>query len=180
MKEELPSDPRHERCAESTIDRIAHPAAASLCTTRSSKRSALKKSLAAEIDALGRLSRSNLATRWKSIVGSDPPKTLGEGLLFRVLAYELQAKRLGGLRPSLRRTILLEASGTGRSSKRALASRSPRQGARLLRDWNGNTHVVDVTDDGYLWNGNTYRSLSAIAREITGARWSGPRFFGIE
>jgi hypothetical protein len=52
-------------------------------------------------------------------------------------------------------------------------------GARLLRDWNGRTHVVDVTDAGYQWNGETHRSLSAIARAITGARWSGPRFFGI-
>jgi hypothetical protein len=52
-------------------------------------------------------------------------------------------------------------------------------GARLLRDWNGLTHVVDVTEAGYLYEGETYRSLSAIARKITGAHWSGPRFFGL-
>jgi len=52
-------------------------------------------------------------------------------------------------------------------------------GARLLRDWNGRTHAVDVTQDGYLYDGITYRSLSAIARRITGAHWSGPRFFGL-
>ena len=52
-------------------------------------------------------------------------------------------------------------------------------GTRLLREWNGRTHQVDVTDDGFVWNGETYRSLSAVARAITGARWSGPRFFGL-
>jgi hypothetical protein len=52
-------------------------------------------------------------------------------------------------------------------------------GARLIREWNGTTHVVDVVDGGYLWNGEQHRSLSAIARAITGTRWSGPRFFGI-
>jgi hypothetical protein len=48
-----------------------------------------------------------------------------------------------------------------------------------MRDWRGKTHVVDVTQDGYFWQGKSYRSLSVIAREITGARWSGPRFFGL-
>jgi len=73
-----------------------------------------------------------------------------------------------------------EVSGKGGASSRAVAAASPKPGTRFLRDWNGTTHVVDVTAAGYLWNGQTYRSLSAIAREITGARWSGPRFFGIE
>ncbi|CUH47594.1 hypothetical protein RUA4292_01765 [Ruegeria atlantica] len=52
-------------------------------------------------------------------------------------------------------------------------------GGRLLREWNGVTHVVDVTEDGFTWNSRSCRSLSAIAREITGAHWSGPRFFGL-
>jgi hypothetical protein len=59
------------------------------------------------------------------------------------------------------------------------ASPKIKPGARLLREWNGTTHVVDVLPDGFLWNGTRHRSLSAIARAITGARWSGPRFFGI-
>ena len=60
------------------------------------------------------------------------------------------------------------------------ASPTLQPGSRLLREWNGTTHVVDITDAGYVWNGKSHRSLSAIAREITGARWSGPRFFGIQ
>ena len=54
-----------------------------------------------------------------------------------------------------------------------------KEGGRLLREWNGVTHTVEVLEDGYRWNGDTYRSLSAVARAITGARWSGPRFFGL-
>lgn len=52
-------------------------------------------------------------------------------------------------------------------------------GTRLVREWNGSTHVVEVTERGFVWNGQAYRSLSAVARAITGARWSGPRFFGL-
>jgi hypothetical protein len=73
-----------------------------------------------------------------------------------VLAYELQAKRLGGLRASLRRAIAQKASGEGGQSKLAAASVSPKPGTRLLHDWNGTTHVVDVTDAGYVWNGKSH------------------------
>ena len=59
------------------------------------------------------------------------------------------------------------------------ASPKLRSGGRLVREWNGVSHVVDVTDAGYLWRGERHRSLSAIARAITGAHWSGPRFFGL-
>ena len=55
----------------------------------------------------------------------------------------------------------------------------PACGGRLLREWNGVTHIVEVEEGGYRWNGETYRSLSAVARAITGTRWSGPRFFGL-
>lgn len=160
--------------------RIVATTAASFRTALTSQLAAPERTLANDIDALGKLSRSELAIRWKSIVGSDPPTNLGQGILLRVLAYELQAKRLGGLRASFRRAIMQEVSGKGGASSRAVAATSPKPGTRFLRDWNGTTHVVDVTEAGYLWNGQTYRSLSAIAREITGARWSGPRFFGIE
>jgi len=63
--------------------------------------------------------------------------------------------------------------------KPKVSSPALKPGGRLLREWNGVTHVVDVTDGGFVWKGETWRSLSAIAREITGAHWSGPRFFGL-
>lgn len=65
------------------------------------------------------------------------------------------------------------------SLKPAVVRRRLVPGSRLLRDWNGRTHAVDVTENGYLYEGTTYRSLSAIARRVTGAHWSGPRFFGL-
>jgi hypothetical protein len=71
------------------------------------------------------------------------------------------------------------ADGEGGSEPAAVERRRLVAGARLLREWNGRTHVVDVTEAGYLYEGETYRSLSAIARKITGAHWSGPRFFGL-
>ena len=94
---------------------------------------------------------------------SDPPKNLGHALLLRVLAYELQAKRFGDLRASLRRAIAQKASGEGGQSKLAAPSISLKPGTRLLRDWNGTTHVVDVTDAGYVWNGKSHRSLRVVA-----------------
>lgn len=71
-------------------------------------------------------------------------------------------------------TVQFANAASGSVDRRILSA-----GARLLRDWNGRTHVVDVTELGFLFEGRTYRSLSAIARQITGAQWSGPRFFGL-
>ena len=67
----------------------------------------------------------------------------------------------------------------GRSNLPLIQSAGPRPGTRLVREWNGRTHVVDVIEDGFVFDGKTYRSLSAIAKRITGAHWSGPRFFGL-
>ena len=78
------------------------------------------------------------------------------------------------LPPALARTLARIAGGKDRTGRPKL-----RPGGRLVREWNGVTHVVDVVADGYLWRGTRYRSLSAVAREITGAHWSGPRFFGL-
>jgi hypothetical protein len=66
-----------------------------------------------------------------------------------------------------------------RHGARETAYAALKPGGRLIREWNGVTHVVDVTETGFLWKGETWRSLSSIAREITGAHWSGPRFFGL-
>jgi hypothetical protein len=88
----------------------------------------------------------------------------------------------GGLKPATRRYLLAVANGeTGELSgvPTAHKPRIPQRGARLVRQWHGKTHTVDAVEGGFLWNGDRYRSLSAVAREITGARWSGPRFFGL-
>ncbi|WP_413719231.1 DUF2924 domain-containing protein [Silicimonas sp. MF1-12-2] len=82
---------------------------------------------------------------------------------------------MGGL--SKQTTAALTRSNSKAKPKAVSSALKP--GARLLREWNGVTHVVDVVEGGLVWKGETWRSLSVIAREITGAHWSGPRFFGL-
>jgi Protein of unknown function (DUF2924) len=120
------------------------------------------------------MDRANLARLWEDLLGREVPANMSQPMQRRFLAFELQAKVEGGLTPTLLARLDRIAAGEERK-----ASPRVKPGARLLRAWNGTTHVVDVLPDGYLWNGTRHRSLSAIARAITGARWSGPRFFGI-
>ena len=120
------------------------------------------------------MNRKGLARLWKDLIGGPVPASMSQPMQRRFLAFELQAKTEGGLSATLRTRLERIAAG-----KERRASPTLQPGARLLREWNGSTHVVDVLPDGFLWNGTTHRSLSAIARAISGARWSGPRFFGL-
>ena len=133
-----------------------------------------------EIDGLADLARAELVERWRTHYRTDPPKGISRPLLIRAIAYEMQAKRYGGLKPAIDRRLQMIANGTtdgDHGSRKASPSLQP--GARLIREWNGASHVVEVIEGGFIWNGDRHRSLSAIARAITGARWSGPRFFGL-
>lgn len=130
------------------------------------------------VDTLEGLDRTQLIARWQAIMGGAPPPHLSMPLMRHVLAFQMQAKKQGGLSRSLRKKI--DASiGDQDGAARGKPAPGLKPGARLVREWNGVAHRVDVTADGYVWNGVTYRSLSAIAHAITGARWSGPRFFGL-
>jgi hypothetical protein len=139
-----------------------------------------------EVAAISDLSREDLAARWVKTYGCPPPKGIKRGLLERSAAWHLQAHRLGGLSQIAKRAMRAASSAssrTGASGKKAPAEPHAlptqlRSGTRLMREWNGRMHVVDVTEDGFLFDSKLYRSLSAIARRITGAHWSGPRFFG--
>lgn len=120
------------------------------------------------------MDRAALAHLWSELIGGDVPASMSQPMQRRFLAFELQARIEGGLPATLRARLDRIAAGEERK-----ASPTLQPGARLLREWNGTTHVVDVLPEGFLWNGSAHRSLSAIARAITGARWSGPRFFGL-
>ncbi|MDQ2088984.1 DUF2924 domain-containing protein [Marimonas arenosa] len=120
------------------------------------------------------MDRAALKASWAAIEGTPVPKGLSQPFLRRFLAFDLQARRYGGLPKEFEARLWMAAGNKNRSKTSSL-----RPGGRLIREWNGKTHVVDVTEDGFLWNGQCHRSLSAIARKITGARWSGPRFFGL-
>jgi len=137
-----------------------------------SKRPRNHPPLEASIIQIDAMDRSACLERWNKAFGHPPPKYVSIRFMKRVLIWNLQCKLLGGLSTATQRTLKRALSG-----KVPAASTKP--GSRLVREWNGRTYQVEVTGDGYVMDGKTYRSLSAIARRITGARWSGPRFFGV-
>lgn len=101
-------------------------------------------------------------------------------LLLRALSYHVQAQTAGGLRPAAHRRLARTATELQEGKDVFATSPRLRPGTRLMREWKGDTHVVEVLADGFAWRGAYYASLSAAARAITGVRWSGPRFFGLQ
>ena len=139
-----------------------------------------RAALAEEMAGLSKARIKNLRERWKNLYGKQPPGGLGRSFLIRAIAYRLQEKAFGGLKPSTRRLLARVAVETaaGSSPKRPPV-RKAQLGTILVREWQGNAHRVTMLRDGVSFNGKRYRSLSEVAREITGSRWSGPRFFGL-
>ncbi len=130
---------------------------------------------AREIAGLCGLARAELVARWVELHGSPPHKTLTDGLLARGIAYEMQVRQLGSLTPAESKALGALARGRANPSPRPL-----KPGTRLYRSWRGVTQEVLVLEGGYSWRGKSYASLSEVARAITGTRWSGPRFFGLQ
>ena len=129
-----------------------------------------------------RLSRHDLVEAWIKTYGTPPPKGLSTRLLIYAYHYNSQVKEYGGLKKSTLRQLrrcVSAASGAAASDARPIVAVRPSTGTRLVREWRGKTHMVDIKENGFIYQDKTYRSLSAIARTITGARWSGPRFFGV-
>src|SRR4029453_2355981 len=125
-----------------------------------------------------------LRARWHTVFRRRAPPHLPRHLLFRILAYRLQADQLGDLDADTRRLLDRIGSGSSERIDRVLVdlnqSRTElRPGTLLTRERDGHLQRVMVLADGFSWNGNTYRSLSKIAFTMTGTRWSGPRFFGL-
>ena len=137
----------------------------------------------AAIHSLDGLSRSELRALWTQELGECPPATFGRDVLALAIAYARQKRRRGGLSKAVARELdrlfdqTLRGDRTGKAA--ILTVLLPRSGTILVREWQGTTHHVTVVDGGFLWNGKTYRSLSGIARAITGTSWNGPRFFGM-
>lgn len=130
-----------------------------------------------QIERLGALSRTELVELWIKQFKCKPPKGIKRGLLERAAGHQLQIKRSGKLKPATQKALIAIASGQ-EPAIGALPKPTFKAGSRLVREWHGKSHQVDVTDDGFEWNGKRYKSLSAIAHAITGTKWSGPRFFG--
>lgn len=122
---------------------------------------------------------AGLRQEWRRLFRSDPPQ-LSRDLVLRALAYRLQEREHGGLsKATLRRIAAQARERHGKGALRPEPNVQVRPGARLVREWRGRSHTVTVTDDGLEYGGKTYASLTPIAETITGAHWSGPRFFGL-
>lgn len=118
-----------------------------------------------------------LRTLWVETFSRPAPKRLRRDLLLRALAYHAQEQAEGGLSKAIRKRL---ARGVGPGEQRPRPpSLQLKPGTRLIREWRGESHQVAVLDDGYEYRGTRYSSLSRIAREVTGTRWSGPVFFGL-
>ena len=133
----------------------------------------------ATIRELADLPRPDLTERWRQLYRAEAPKGISRPLLIRAVAYGMQVKHYGGLKPAVRRQLRKVADGGSAPAANVKSARIA-PGMRLIREWNGSSHVVEAVDGGFVWNSARYGSLSAVARAITGARWSGPRFFGLE
>lgn len=132
------------------------------------------------LQALSELDYAALNAEWRRRFRARPPKRVGRNLLILGIAWKIQERAYGGLSAAMKRQIgdLAENLDTdGHVPRRRTVQLKP--GARLVREWHGETHDVLVLEDGFQWRGQHWRSLSQIAREITGTPWSGPRFFGL-
>jgi len=151
--------------------------------TQPSKGTAVRASLDLKLDDLNRLSRAELRALWTQEFGDKAPATLGRDVLALAIAYGRQERLDGGLTKPVANELdrLLERVLREGGAKRRAAPTTPlpRTGTVLVREWQGTTHQVTVVNDGFLWKGQTYRSLSSIAHAITGTKWNGPRFFGM-
>jgi hypothetical protein len=133
--------------------------------------------LSQALRALEAASREEVIRQWRRFYKSEPLRYASRDFLVRAISYAMQEQEFGGLRTPARRALLAIAKSEPVS---AWASRIRiKPGARLLREWHGTTHEVIVTNEGFVWDSATYRSLSAIALAITGTKWNGYRFFGL-
>lgn len=130
-----------------------------------------------------RMTKVDLIGTWAEVFGKEPPVATSRELLAMALAWEVQARRHGGLRPALRRRLRALARGQPEGVKSVPASSVAAgwlcPGTTLVRDWRGCSYTVLITVDGFVFEDRTYKSLSEIARRITGTRWNGPAFFGL-
>jgi DUF2924 family protein len=133
-----------------------------------------------QIVVLQQLGLAGLRAEWRRLFRTQPP-SLSRDLVMRAIAYRLQEVTHGGLAKATVRKLGSLAAALEADGEIGLVSGPQiKPGARLVREWRGRTHTVTVTDEGFDYNGRHYPSLTKVARAITGAHWSGPRFFGLK
>jgi hypothetical protein len=134
-----------------------------------------------DCEIAGLLDRSTQELRgaWRTLYHTGPPLGLSRDLIIRGLADTLQQRGHGGPSRALQRRLRILAADFEKGARSFDPSKVLKTGATLVRQWRGHTHTVLVREDGFEYDGQRYRSLTVIAERITGAHWSGPRFFGV-
>jgi hypothetical protein len=135
--------------------------------------------LAREIARLPALDVPALRQRWAALFGDDPSQNLGRLLLIRAIAHGLQERTFAGLKPSTQRVLDRIADNRSKDAPLDIAKTRASAGTVLIREWRGVSHRVTVLDNEVVYRDRRYKSLSEVARVITGSRWSGPLFFGL-
>ena len=133
-----------------------------------------------DLAGLSNCDRSALIARWQHLYGTAPPSGISQALMIRAIAYCMQERALGGLKPLTRRFLAKVADNACSGRQTAELPQTIKPGTRLLREWHGVTHEVILLEQGAQYQNKKYRSLSEVARTITGTRWSGPLFFGLK
>lgn len=134
----------------------------------------------AQLAALNGKTYDALRAEWRRLYRQQPPKRVSRDLLILGVAWKLQEQAYGGLSATSKRRLAELARDLDRDGDIARARiERLKPGAKLVREWRGESHRVTVLEEGFEWRGERWRSLSVIARKITGTHWSGPRFFGL-
>ena len=133
----------------------------------------------AEIAGLIDRSTQELRLAWRKLHRTEPPLGISRDLLIRSLAYDLQQRARGSPNLRLRRRLRTLAAASESGARSVDPGVVLKAGSTLVRQWRGHTHAILVREDGFEYEGERYRSLTVIAERITGAHWSGPRFFGV-
>jgi hypothetical protein len=134
-----------------------------------------------QLSGLAEMPRRQLTDLWRGVYSAEPPAGIRREILIAFLAYRIQENVYGGLKADVRAELLRVTNcrdGNMPTKKRASIQRLP-AGTQIIRKWKGENHEIFVTETSYEYRGDSYRSLSHIARKITGTRWSGPAFFGL-
>jgi hypothetical protein len=137
--------------------------------------------LEAEVARLPDLGLDELRARWKALFGHPAPKSLRRNFLARAVAYQMQVEAYGGLSETTKRRLREIAAAVRRGDANAAGvGNRTRPGTQMIRQWKDKTHTVTALHEGFEWDGQVYKSLSAIAKAITGTNWNGFAFFGIK
>jgi hypothetical protein len=139
------------------------------------------QSVTLQLSGLAERSRRQLTDLWREVYSTEPPAGIRREILIAFLAYRIQENVYGGLKSDVRAELLRVTNCSDRNmpAKKRASIQRLRAGTRIIRKWKGENHEIFVTETGYEHRGDSYRSLSHIARKITGTRWSGPAFFGL-